>query len=44
MTDGTVPIHAAVIPDSSSPSSFEAPTKTMFTALTRPRIAAGVAT
>src|SRR6185436_2106180 len=41
-TDGTVPHHDAVTPDSNSPSSFEAPMKTLFTALTRPRISSGV--
>ena len=41
-TDGTTPHQAAVTPDSNSPSSFEAPMKTEFTALTRPRIASGV--
>src|SRR5260370_18539395 len=42
-TAGTVPNHVAVTPDSNSPSSFYAPTKSLFTALTRPRIASGVA-
>ena len=35
-TAGTIPHQAAVSPDSNSPSSFEAPMKTEFTALTRP--------
>jgi len=42
-TDGTVPNHAAVIPDSNSPSSFDAPINNEFIALTRPRIESGVA-
>ena len=42
-TAGTVPSHAAVMPDSNSPSSFEAPMNSMLTALTRPRIGSGVA-
>ena len=41
-TAGTVPNHAAVTPDSNSPSSFEAPMNTALTALTRPRISSGV--
>ena len=40
---GTAPSHCAVSPDSNSPSSLLAPMKTMLTALTRPRIASGVA-
>ena len=43
MTAGTVPHHAAVTPDSNSPSSFDAPMKSMLTALTRPRMWSGVA-
>src|ERR1700716_2766270 len=39
---GTKPNHAAVTPDSNSPSSFDAPMNTEFTALTRPRISSGV--
>ena len=39
---GTNPNHAAVKPDSNSPSSFDAPINTEFTALTRPRISSGV--
>src|SRR6202035_4825327 len=39
---GTRPNHAAVTPDSNSPSSFDAPMNTAFTALTRPRISSGV--
>ncbi len=42
-TAGTTPHQAAVTPDSNSPTSFEAPMNTAFTALTRPRIASGVA-
>src|SRR5208337_3772707 len=42
-TAGTVPNQVAVTPDSNSPSSFDAPTKSRLTALTRPRIASGVA-
>src|SRR5690349_11788029 len=42
ITAGTVPIRAAVVPDSNSPSSLEAPMKSMETADTRPRIASGV--
>ncbi len=42
-TDGTVPKSWAVTPDSNSPSSLLALTKTMFTALTRPRMGSGVA-
>src|SRR5580698_8136251 len=42
-TEGTVPNQAAVKPDSNSPSSLDAPIKREFTALTRPRIASGVA-
>ena len=38
----TAPNHAAVIPDSNSPSSFDATTNIMLTALTRPRISFGV--
>ena len=41
-TAGTVPISAAETPARNSPSSFEAPTKTLFTALTRPRTWSGV--
>src|SRR5690606_23727034 len=41
-TDRTVPHHFAVKPDSKSPSSFDAPTTTALTALTRPRILSGV--
>src|SRR5688572_25068487 len=41
-TAGFRPHHAAVKPDSNSPSSFEAPMNTAFTALTRPRISSGV--
>src|ERR1700761_2250962 len=43
MTAGMVPNSAAVNPDSNSPNSFDAPTNSMFTALTRPRITSGVA-
>src|SRR5208282_1675005 len=42
-TAGTVPNHVAVTPDSNAPSSFDAPTNSLFTALTRPRIPSGVA-
>ena len=38
----TVPISAAIVPARNSPSSFDAPTKTMLTALTRPRRSSGV--
>ena len=41
-TAGTVPNQPAVTPDSNSPNWFEAPMKTMSTALTRPRISSGV--
>ncbi len=41
-TEGTSPHQAAVTPDSSSPSSLEAPINIAFTALTRPRSASGV--
>ena len=41
-TDGTVPNHAAVTPDSNSPSWFDAPMNIELTADTRPRIASGV--
>ena len=41
-TAGTAPIAAASTPDSNSPSSFEAPMNTVFTAETRPRMASGV--
>ena len=41
-TAGTVPISAAMVPARNSPSSFDAPTKTMLTALTRPRTSSGV--
>lgn len=39
---GTNPNQAAVVPDSNSPSSFDAPINTALTALTRPRISSGV--
>ena len=39
---GTKPNHAAVVPDSNSPNSFDAPINTEVTALTRPRISSGV--
>src|ERR1700730_6784292 len=42
-TEGTVPNQAAVTPDSNSPNSLDAPIKSEFTALTRPRISSGVA-
>src|SRR5262249_11184139 len=42
-TDGTVPNHSAVRPDSKPPNSFDPPTNNRSTALTRPRIASGVA-
>ena len=38
----TSPNHPAVMPDSNSPSSLEAPMNTALTALTRPRISSGV--
>ena len=41
-TAGTVPNHAAVTPDSNSPSWFDAPMNIELTADTRPRIASGV--
>jgi 2-oxoglutarate ferredoxin oxidoreductase subunit beta len=41
-TAGTGPSQAASTPDSNSPIWLEAPTKTEFTAPTRPRIASGV--
>src|SRR5262249_18221415 len=41
-TEGTVPNHAAVTPDSNSPSWFDEPMNTELTALTRPRISSGV--
>src|ERR1017187_1101764 len=41
-TAGTVPNHCAVRPDSNWPTSFDAPMKIIFTALTRPRISSGV--
>src|ERR1017187_2531531 len=41
-TAGTVPNHCAAIPDSNWPTSLDAPIKTTFTALTRPRISSGV--
>ena len=41
-TAGTVPNHCAVTPDSNCPTSFEAPMKTVLTALTRPRMSFGV--
>src|ERR1043165_4076411 len=41
-TAGTVPIRAAVVPDSNSPNSLEAPMNSMETAETRPRITSGV--
>ena len=41
-TAGTTPHQAAVTPDSNSPSSFDAPMNTAFTALTRPRMTSGV--
>ena len=41
-TAGTSPNHFAVTPDSNSPSSFDAPMNTAFTALTRPRMWSGV--
>ncbi len=41
-TAGTAPMSAAATPDSKAPSSFEAPMKTAFTALTRPRMPSGV--
>jgi len=37
-TDGTTPIHAARTPDSNSPSWFDVPKNSAFTALTRPRM------
>ncbi len=41
-TAGTAPTRCAMVPARNSPSSLEAPTKTMFTALTRPRTSSGV--
>ena len=41
-TEPTGPSHAAVAPDSNSPSWFYAPMKIELTALTRPRMASGV--
>ena len=37
-TDGTTPSHAAVTPDSNSPSWFDVPMNSELTALTRPRM------
>ena len=42
-TARTVPHHCAVKPLSNPPNSFDAPTNSQFTALTRPRISGGVA-
>src|SRR6185437_2803288 len=42
-TAGTVPNQAAVVPDSNSPNSFEAPMNSIETADTRPRMKSGVA-
>ena len=42
MTDGTVPNHCAVTPDSTAPHWFEHEMKSAFTAATRPRSASGV--
>src|SRR5665213_736719 len=42
-TEPTGPSQAAVTPDSNSPSWFEVPMNRVLTALTRPRIASGVA-
>ena len=41
-TAGMAPNHWAVTPDSNCPTSFDAPMKTILTALTRPRISSGV--
>jgi hypothetical protein len=41
-TAGTVPIRAAVVPDSNSPSSLDAPMNSMETLETRPRMGSGV--
>src|SRR6202453_4879673 len=41
-TEITGPNHAAVMPDSNAPSSFEVQMKTLFTAETRPRMVSGV--
>ena len=41
-TVGAAPISAAKAPDSNSPSEFEAPVNSEFTALTRPRMESGV--
>src|SRR5271156_3133468 len=41
-TARTAPHHCAVSPLSNSPSSFDAPRNSEFTALTRPRISGGV--
>ena len=40
--DGTTPNKPAVTPDSMPPSSLEATMKTLFTAVTRPRMSSGV--
>ena len=42
-TDRTTPRSPATTPDSNSPSSFDVPMNRKFTALTRPRMASGVA-
>src|SRR5690606_35582406 len=39
---GTAPNQAALVPARNSPSSLEEPMNSMFTALTRPRMASGV--